>query len=122
MRQKDEQISALQFTVEELQQQLESAEKLKADCVSTAVESAKASLEQDLRSQASELSAAYAELEACKSSTELRERQHQVSSHCILTTNTVSPVFGSSKALQTYSSVAKANTCSLWSTSKRDAI
>ena len=58
LRLKDEQISALQFTVEELQQQLASAEQVKADCVSAAVESAKASLEQDLRSRTSELSTA----------------------------------------------------------------
>lgn len=89
LRQKDEQIATLQSTVEDLQHQLAAAEQLKAVCVSSAIESTKASLEQDLRSRASKLSTAHAELEACKASAELRERQHQVKTHSMLANVTI---------------------------------
>jgi hypothetical protein len=81
LRQKDEQIEDLQSTISALQEKLAAAEQKTAAAVSAAVASTKAALEQDLRSQASALETALADLEACKTSADLRERQHQVSTH-----------------------------------------
>lgn len=89
LKQKDAQIAALQTTVEDLQEQLAASEQLKAECVSAAVESAKAGQEHELQSRAGALSAVRAELEACRNSADVRERQHQVKHRSMLANVTV---------------------------------
>lgn len=90
LREKDEQIAALHSTVQDLQDKLAAADQVKEACVSSAVESTKAALEKDLQCQATALTTARAELEACKSSSEMRELQHQVGSQPLLIVRTVS--------------------------------